>query len=651
MPRLVLLLCLLLTALPAARAATISRVEPANWWVGMKHREVELLVHGDGIASLSPRLSHPGVRIAGTQAAENPNYLFVTVDIGEDAAPGTFDIEFLDGGTVAARHAWRLDARAPAPPRGFGNADAIYLVTPDRFANGDPGNDTVPGLKDAADRADPNGRHGGDIAGLRAHLDYIAGLGFTQLWSTPLLEHAQPSYSYHGYAFTDLYRIDPRFGSNADYVALSREARAHGIGLIMDVVLNHIGSEHWWMRDPPSRDWINHGGRFAPTNHRRTTIQDPHAAPGDRAGFTDGWFVESMPDLNQRNPHVARYLIQNTLWWIETAGLSGIREDTFGYADAQFLSDWAKAVMDEYPDFAMVGEEWSPNPAVVAHWQRGKANASGHVPHMTHMMDFPVHIALRDALLRPGSWEDGWIPLYEALANDFLYPDPDALVVFAENHDTTRLLAHLDGDLGLWKLGMAYVATVRGVPQFYYGSEVLLRGPKERHDGELRADMPGGWAGDKTNAFTGAGLDARQRDAQAFLRTLLQWRKRTPAVHGGKLTHYAPQDGVYVYFRHDGEDAVMVALNRNADDTALRLDRFADSLGGARAGRDALSGRHVALDGTLRLPAKTPVILELERAPLALLPPLQGEGRGGDGVAWLDRVRERDDTIPTQPSP
>lgn len=611
MPRLALLLCLLLCSL-SAHAATIERIEPANWWVGMRHHQVELMVHGERIGALSPRLSQPGVRITGTQTAENPNYLFVTIDIAADATPGTFDIEFLDGGAVAARHPWRLDARAAATPRGFGNADAIYLVTPDRFANGDPRNDTVAGLKEAADRANPNGRHGGDIAGLRAHLDYIAGLGFTRLWPTPLLENDQPGYSYHGYAITDLYRIDPRFGSNDDYIALSKEARERGIGLIMDVVLNHIGSEHWWMHDPPSRDWINHAGTFAPTNHRRTTIQDPHAAPGDRTAFTDGWFVESMPDLNQRNPHLARYLIQNTLWWIETAGLAGIREDTFGYADTTFLGDWAKAVMEEYPDFSMVGEEWSANPAIVAHWQRGKANASGHVPHMTSMMDFPTHIALRDALLRPAGWEGDWTPLYEALANDFLYPDPDALVVFAENHDTARLFAHLDGDLGLWKLAMAYIATTRGVPQFFYGSEVLLRGPKERNDGELRADMPGGWTGDDANAFTGEGLSAAQREALDFVRTLFQWRRRTPAVHAGALTHYAPKEGVYVYFRHDGTDVVMVALNRNDHAVALRLDRFAGSLGGARAGTDVLTGHRVALGDTLRLPAKTPVILELE---------------------------------------
>ncbi len=613
--RLATMLCLfLLAAVPPLHAATIDHLEPANWWVGMKHNRVELMVHGDGIGATVPRLQRAGVRIVDVQAAENPNYLFVALEIAPDAQAGGFDIEFTEGGKVVARHAWRLDARAPdsARRRGFDNRDAVYLITPDRFANAIPGNDNAPGLPDPANRAQPFGRHGGDIAGIRRHLDYIAGLGFTQLWITPLLENAQPGQSYHGYAITDLYRTDPRFGSNDDYRALAKEARARGVGLIMDVVLNHIGSEHWWMKDLPSADWINNGGRFTPNNHRRTTIQDPHAAPGDRKGFVEGWFVESMPDLNQRNPHLARYLIQNTLWWIEYAGLSGIREDTFGYSDTDFLSAWAKAVMDEYPDFAMVGEEWSANPAVVAHWQRGKANPDGHVPYMTSMMDFPVHIALRDALLKPEGWDGGWTPLYEALANDFTYPDPDNLMVFAENHDTSRLLAHVDGDIGLWKLAVAYIATTRGIPQFYYGSEVLLRGPKERHDGELRADMPGGWAGDAADAFSGRGLSAAQRDAQDYVRKLFQWRKRTPVVQAGKLQHFAPVDGVYVYFRHDGKDVVMVALNRNPAASTLALDRFADFVKPGDRARDVLSGKDVELGASLALPAKAATILQIE---------------------------------------
>ena len=600
-------------ALPADTHA-IDHLEPASWWVGMKHDRVELMVHGDHIAALVPKVSHPGVSIANVAKVDNPNYLFVTLAIAADAKPGTFDIEFHDSANRVLRHPWRLDTReaGSAARRGFDASDAIYLITPDRFANSDPGNDNAAGLREQANRNNPNGRHGGDIAGLRRHLDYIAGMGFTQIWPTPLLENNQPAYSYHGYAITDLYRTDPRFGSNEDYRALSREARARGLGLIMDVVLNHVGSQHWWMADPPSADWFNRATRYEETNNRRTTIQDPHAAPADRALFVEGWFSRGMPDLNQHNPHLATYLIQNTLWWIEYAGLSGIREDTFGYADTDFLSAWAGAVLEEYPDFAMVGEEWSPNPAIVAHWQRGKINPDGHVPHMPSMMDFPLQLALRTALSQPEGWDSGWVGLYEMLANDFVYPDPGRLVVFAENHDTTRVLAQLNGDVDLFKLAIAYVATMRGTPQFYYGSEVLLQGPRERKDGELRADMPGGWAGDAANAFTGKGLTPAQRDAQQYVRALFNWRKRTPVVQYGKLQHFAPADGVYVYFRYDGKNTVMVALNRNPGVTSLALDRFADFIGKDSHARDALSGKAVALGEALSLPAKSATILEID---------------------------------------
>lgn len=609
-----LFLGLLMSVSAQARDYAIDHLEPASWWVGMKRNRVELMVHGDAIAMLAPRLSRPGVALVDVQKVANPNYLFVTLDIAADAEPGSFDIEFLAGDRVAVRHPFRLDAREPgsALRRGFDSSDAIYLVVPDRFANGDPGNDSVAGMREAADRALPNGRHGGDIAGLARHLDYIAGMGYTQLWPTPLLENNQPRYSYHGYAITDLYRIDPRFGSNQDYRALSAKARAQGVGLIMDVVLNHIGSEHWWMRDLPTPDWINHGGKFAPTNHRRTTVQDPHAAPGDRAGFVEGWFSPGMPDLNQRNPHLATYLIQNSLWWIEYAGLSGIREDTYGYADADFLSAWGKAVLEEYPGFSMVGEEWSANPATVAHWQRGKANADGHVPWMPSMMDFPIHIALRSALTEPEGIETGWGRLYEMLGNDYLYPDASRLVVFAENHDTTRLLAQLGGDADLFKLAMACLATMRGTPQFFYGSEALMQGPRERDDGRIRADMPGGWRGDANNVFTGAGLSAAERDAQDYLRRLLQWRKRTPVVQHGKLQHFAPMDGVYVYFRYDGNDKVMVALNRNAETVPLTLDRFGDFINVESRGRDVMTGSEAAFDTPLQLPAKSAKIVQIE---------------------------------------
>lgn len=607
-------LALLCSGSALARDFAIRHLEPASWWVGMQHHRVELMVHGEDIALLAPQLSHPGVSLLGVKKVANPNYLFVTIDIAEGAQPGTFDIKFIQGERVAAIHPFSLAAREPgsAMRRGFNASDAIYLLTPDRFANADPGNDTVAGMIEAGNRASPNGRHGGDIAGISRHLGYIAGMGFTQLWPTPLLENNQPRFSYHGYAITDLYRIDPRFGSNRDYRALSRQARAQGVGLIMDVVLNHIGSGHWWMDDLPMPDWINHAGKFAPTNHRRTSVQDPHAAPRDHADFVEGWFSPGMPDLNQRNPHLATYLIQNSLWWIEYAGLSGIREDTFGYADADFLGEWARAVLKEYPNFSMVGEEWSASPATVAHWQRGKINPDGHVPAMPSMMDFPVHIALRDALKEPETSDTGWVKLYEMLANDYLYPDPANLVVFAENHDTTRMLADLEGDVDSLKMAMAYLATTRGIPQFFYGSEILMEGPRERDDGLIRADMPGGWTGDAQNAFTGQGLTPAQRDMQDYLRHLLKWRKDAAVVQFGKLQHFAPHDGVYVYFRYDGKESVMVALNRNDAPTPLSLDRFGDFLHGKNVGQNVMTGSQVELGQALTLPAKSATILQIQ---------------------------------------
>ncbi|WP_240097349.1 alpha-amylase family glycosyl hydrolase [Thermomonas flagellata] len=606
-------------AAPAA-AVEVDRIEPGNWWVGMQHRRVELLLHGRDLADATVVIDRPGVRLLATAPGDSPQWRFATVEIAADAAPGPVPIRVCAPAGGCREVTWRLDPRVPgsAVRRGFGPQDALYLAVPDRFANGDPGNDRVPGLReDRVDRSDPDARHGGDLAGLRRHLDAIAALGMTQLWLTPVQANDQPSHSYHGYAITDLYRIDPRLGTLDDYRALAREARARGLGLIMDVVPNHIGSGHPWLADPPRRAWIHGDGRFRATTHRRTTVQDPHAAPEDRAAFQNGWFVPAMPDLDQRDPQLARYLLQNTLWWIETAGLSGLRVDTFSYADPQFLSDWARGILAEYPAFTLVGEEWSTQPAIVAHWQRGKHNPDGHVPWMPAMFDFPLQAALLRALGAPADAADGWLPVYETLALDFLYPDPGRLVVFAENHDTPRLLAALDGDVAGWRLAMALLATTRGIPQFFYGSEVLLRGPVQRDDGRVRADMPGGWRGDPQDAFSGRGLSPEQQAARAWLAALLQWRRRTPLLHTGALTHYAPEDDVYVYFRHTGRPghpdrgpAVMVALNRAPAPRQLDPARFARFLQGRHA-REALTGAAVALDAPIRVPARGLLLLEL----------------------------------------
>ncbi|PUA28497.1 MAG: alpha-amlyase [Cellvibrio sp. 79] len=592
----------------------IQHLEPANWWVGMKYDQVELMVHGENIGSTLPAIDYPGVTIARTEKADNPNYLFVTIDIAESARPGKFPIRFLLDGHEKSRATYTLLVREKnsAARIGFSARDAIYLITPDRFANGNIANDALPGFTEQPNRTFKGGRHGGDIAGMTQHLDYIAKMGFTQIWPNPLTENNQPEYSYHGYAATDLYLLDARYGTNEDFKNFVHKAKQKGMGVIQDIVLNHIGSKHWWMADMPEKNWLNFPDKYTETSHRRTTIQDPYAAPDDKALFTGGWFVTTMPDLNQNNPHLATYLIQNTLWWIEYAGLSGVREDTYGYADAAFLSRWANIVMEEYPNFNMVGEEWSSNPATIAHWQKGKQNPSGHVPHIPSMMDFPIHDALRLALSEEESWGTGVIRLYETLANDFIYPDPFNLVIFPENHDTSRIYSIVNEDLELFKMAMVYLATMRGIPQFYYGSEVLLTSPKERDDGAVRADMPGGWKGDSKNAFTGKGLTAKEKDAQQFIKQLFSWRKNATVIHAGKLQHFAPIDGIYVYFRYLDNKIVMVVLNKNKQEKVLALSRFESFLKNKTNAHDVMANKKVALGESLVLPAKSSLILELE---------------------------------------
>jgi glycosidase len=594
-----------------AAAAPIDHMEPPFWWAGMHNKALQLMVHGERIGELEPALHYPGVRIALVTRVPNKNYLFIDLVIGDDAAPGAFDIDFRGAGRNA-KYSYRLLARekGSAQRAGFNSSDAIYQVMPDRFANGDPANDSDAALADKLERNVGHGRHGGDIQGIIDHLDYIEGLGFTQLWPTPLVENNAPVASYHGYAATDHYRIDPRYGSNEDFVRLSKEARKHGIGLIQDVVLSHIGSGHWWMKDLPTPDWVNHG-KYVPTHHHRVAVQDPYASKEDRDNFTTGWFSPGMPDMNQANPLVANYLIQNNIWWIEYAGLSGLRIDTFGYSDGAFLTEYTRRLMAEYPNLNMVGEEWSKLPPVVAHWQKGKVNFDGYTSSMPSMMDFPLTEAMRGALAEK---EGNWIfhDVYETLSLDYLYPNPGNLVLFAGNHDMARIFSVVGEDFDRYKMDLVFLMTMPRIPQFYTGDEILMTSAtKERDDSSYRRDFPGGWAGDKVNAFTGVGLSAQQRDAQAFVKQLVNWRKTQPVIHHGKLMHYGPEDNTWVYFRYNDSKKVMVAFNNNPKEATLPTGRFREMLTGVAAGVDVLSGKTYDLRTELKLPARSVVILEL----------------------------------------
>ncbi|MBN8211641.1 MAG: glycoside hydrolase family 13 protein [Xanthomonadales bacterium] len=584
---------------------------PPNWWVGMRDARLQLMAQGAGIGAAEATLDDTSrAKIVKLTRGDSPNYLFIDLRIAADATPGDLVFRFARSGV---EHVIRypLLARAPgsADRRGFDTRDVILNLMPDRFANGDPRNDRVAGYVEAADRSKPGGRHGGDLRGMTQHLDHIAGMGYTMVWPTPLIENAQFNDSYHGYAATDLYRIDPRFGSNVEYREFVAAARSKGIGVIQDVVPNHIGDGHPWLKDPPTADWITLGGRFEPTRHGRTAVADPYAAQTDRDNFTQGWFVAAMPDLNQQQPLLATYLTQNTIWWIEYAGLSGLRVDTFGYSDNAFLAEWTQRIRSEYPKFSMVGEEWSANASVVARWQNGWIDGK---PGMPNMMDFPLSETLRTALSEPeNDYAGGLRRLYEAMVNDRLYTAPTALVAFEGNHDMPRLYSVLGDNLHSYRIALAYLATIPRIPQLYYGTEVLMTSPTTRDDAASRRDFPGGWPGDRINAFTGAGLTPLQTEAQTWLRTLLNWRKTATAVHRGRFLHYLPHDGVYVYFRDDGAQRLMIVLSRNDAAAELQLERFAEGLKGATAARDALTGASVEIGATLAVPAHAALILEL----------------------------------------
>lgn len=595
--------------------SSIQHFEPANWWTGMQYNHLQIVVYGEDIGYLHPSVSYPGVTLERTIKVPNDNYLFLYVTINEDAKPGEVVFTFSDKTGVTLEHTFQLLARERSAEdiEGFGTEDVMYLITPDRFVNGNPGNDQIAGMKETPDRAFKGGRHGGDLAGIRQSLDYIIDMGFTAIWLNPVLENDMDTYSYHGYAATDFYKVDRRFGSNEEYQSFCDLAREKGVKIIMDMIVNHCGSEHWFVKDAPTPDWINFNNTFVPTSHRRHTNQDIHASAYDKKHYSDGWFVETMPDLNQRNDLMADYLIQNTLWWIEYAGLAGIRMDTYPYPDKHFMTDWTCAVMNEYPDFNIVGEEWVTNPAIVSYWQAGKQNSDGYTSCLPSLMDFPIQDAVTKALVQEEkTYGSGWITAYEMLALDFLYPTPDDLVIFPDNHDMDRFFTQVKGDLSLFKMGMTYFATMRGVPQIYYGTEVLMENDAAPGDhGIIRTDFPGGWEGDAVSAITGKGLTDTQKEAQSYLRKLLNWRKETPVIHHGKLMQFVPHEGVYAYCRYDDGNKIFVFFNKNSEPTTVDTQRYAELLQGATVAKNALTGELVQLGKTLVLPPQASLILEI----------------------------------------
>ncbi|MEI6677741.1 MAG: glycoside hydrolase family 13 protein [Mariniphaga sp.] len=610
--KIVLVIMVLLSVIQvyAVNKPALSRIEPPFWWAGFKNPSLQLMVYGERISETKPVINYEGVELISSTAVENPNYLFLDLRLAPGVKPGKFEITFKQNGKIIIVSTYELKARESGSSQrtGFNSADVMYLIMPDRFANGDPSNDSMPDQLEKGNRNNPNGRHGGDLKGIEDHLDYIKENGYTAIWVNPVLENNMPGVSYHGYSTTDFYKVDSRFGTNADYRRLSAEAKKKGIKMVMDMIFNHCGLSHWWMKDIPMKDWINEYPNYKITNHKKSTVQDPYGSEADSKEFTDGWFVPSMPDLNQRNPYLANYLIQNSIWWIEYVGLDGIRMDTYPYPDRQMMADWTKKVMDEYPKFNIVGEEWNTNPAAVAFWQKGKINPNGYVSYLPSLMDFP----LQDAIVK--SMNDGWglNHLYETLSLDYLYPMADNLVIFAENHDTERFFTAIGDNMSKFKTAMTFLMTTRGIPQVYNGGEILMKGLKRDGDGAMRKDFPGGWQDDQINGFKGIGLTEDQADVQKFMKKLVNWRKGKTLIHNGFLKHYYPMDNFYVYFRYKDKESTMVILNLNTSDKTLTTKRFAESLKGFTSAREVFTNVTVNDLSSIIVPAMTSMILELK---------------------------------------
>ena len=603
----VLLMCF------AAQGNAELRVDPPNWWVGMENQELELLIHGDNVgkAQLEVGIADDTIQVVDIKPADSDNYLIVNLLIAPEAKAQAFELRF--SGAVEQTVSYTLKARDPAvgAGQGYDASDLIYLLTPDRFANGDTSNDRIEGMREqTVDRSAPYGRHGGDLHGVLEHLDYLRDLGVTQVWMNPVLENDQTEQSYHGYAITDHYRIDPRYGDLDLMVKLANEARARGIQFIWDVIPNHSGSYHWWMQDLPFKDWVNYPDSRQRTNHRRESVQDPYSVASDRENFQSGWFVDAMPDLNQRNPHMARYLIQNTIWWIETLGLSGLRVDTYPYSDKAFLTQWNAALLKEYPDLNSVGEEWSLNPTIVAYWQEGKHNSDGYRGSSPAMMDFPLNDSILKAVAESEAWNTGLTRVYQTLANDFVYASPSDLVIFPDNHDMSRVFSQVNESVSATKMALAMIATLRGIPQIFYGTEILMHNRGTESHGVIRSDFPGGWAGDNANARTGEGLSEEQLEFQQWTRQLLNWRRQQVAVHKGDFRHKAPVDGLYAYSRTYEGNTVLVLVNNLDVSRDVPRAEVIELTGDSSLWIEALGSKSIDFTEAVAVPPKSVLILQ-----------------------------------------
>ncbi|MDY4554709.1 MAG: glycoside hydrolase family 13 protein [Prevotella sp.] len=629
---------LLGTTLTMNAAVKIDRIEPTDWYVGLKDASLQLMVYGKDIKTADVTTDYPGVKIDSLVRLDSPNYLLVYMNV-KDAQPGTMTLLFQQG-KQKKKVNYTLKAREKKGEEryGFSNADVLYMLMPDRFASGRTDNDQIKGLRPYKnDRTQPSLRHGGDLEGIRQHLDYFKELGVTALWFTPVLENDSPDHgtqsTYHGYATTNYYRVDPRFGSNEEYRQLCDEAHAKGIKIVMDMIFNHSGYEHPWTLDMPSKDWLNTpewlspenqanavemktmdgaekvNDKYLQTSYKLTPVVDPYASKIDLHETVDGWFVPTMPDLNQRNPHVIKYLIQNSIWWIETVGIDGIRMDTYPYADRDAMAQWMKIIGEEYPNFNTVGETWVTEPAYTAAWQKD-SKLSEKNSYLPTVMDFAFYDRINQAKNEEtDAWWNGFNRIYNNFVYDYLYPNPSNVMAFLENHDTDRFLGEGKDTVAL-KQALALLLTVNRTPQLYYGTEVLMNGTKHITDGNVRKDFPGGFPGDTKNCFTREGRTQAENAMFDWLSRLLHWRQGNDVIIKGKQTQFIPFNGIYVIARQYQGKTVLTILNGNRKQADMQLDRYAEVIGNTTAAKDVITGRTVKLDRKLSLKSRQTLILE-----------------------------------------
>ena len=603
-------LCSAATAYAAKPA--IPAVEPPFWWTGMNNPQVQLMVHGTDIRDAVPSIKHAGVSIDSVVRLDSPNYQIIYMNVSPEAQPGKIDITFTNG-KKKVKMPYELKQRDGVQPTTFSSEDVLYLIMPDRFADGDTTNNTLPSMNFpvAVDRNDPNARHGGDLKGIENNLDYIESLGVTAIWLNPVLENDMPGGAYHGYATTNYYRVDPRFGSNEEYRTLIAKSHERGIKVVMDMIFNHSGSSHPWLNDLPSTDWLNYPDGSKLTNFRLSTINDPYASDYDRTRSVKGWFVSSMPDLNQENPHLMRYLIQNSIWWIEYSKIDGIRMDTYPYADMVPMAQWIADVQKEYPGYNIVGEAWYGDVAGTAYWQKGsRLNKQGD-PNLPTVMDFPTMIIATQAFHENTlEYGQGLNKIYNRLSLDYLYENPRNVLTFLDNHDTDRFLLSAPENLGAWKQGVAFLLTTRGIPQIYYGTELLMYGNKKKTDGDVRKDVPGGFPGDTKSEFTAEGRSALQNEAVDFMNKVANWRKGNKAISEGSLKHFMPENGMYVYERRHENRRAVVIMNGTDKELTIDMRIYAEILPEGTIMKDVVTGAEFTVTPTMTFAPRALFILE-----------------------------------------